>query len=143
MVKVHWTNRKSWSQARLCDATKNVGLLLRDSYGEKVKDLSPRSFSLEWTLKLARGKGRSTAPVLEGIAEGAESFYKDVVEGLRPYVPRAPQLSEEKPKDKPESETDELREDEKDALGPTPAVINAGKPQHAETPPDEIDKEIS
>ncbi len=49
---------------------------------------------------LPRGKGRSTAPVLEGIAQGVEDFYKRVVEGLRPYVPPAPQL----PKEEPEAE---------------------------------------
>jgi len=76
----------------------NIDVLLCDSYGQRVpREASPRSFSLDWTMGLPRGKGRSTAPVLEGVAQGVVDFYKRVVEGLRPYVPRAPQLPEEKP----------------------------------------------
>ncbi len=100
-VKVHWDRRRTWSQGRVEDLRDDIDVLLRDSYGQKVPgEASPRSFSLEWTMGLPRGKGRSTAPVLEGIAQGVEDFYKRVVEGLRPYVPPAPQL----PKEEPEAE---------------------------------------
>jgi hypothetical protein len=99
MVKVHWDNRKVWSQSRIGELRENIDGLIRGSSGEEVpREASPRSFSLEWTIALPRGKGRSSVRVLDGISEGVQEFYKRVVVSLRPYVPRAPQLADEEPK---------------------------------------------
>ena len=105
LVTAHWDQRKLSSQARVRDLKENSDLLLQDSYGHMLpKEASPRLFSLDWTIALPKGKGRSTAPVLEGIAQTVEEFYKRVVEGLRPFVPRAPQLPQTDPtsEDRPE-----------------------------------------
>ena len=102
VVRVQWDRRDAWSQGRIKELQVDTDILLRDNNGQTMpREASPRSFSLDWTTGLPKGKGRSTAPVLEGIAHGVVEFYKGVVEDLRPYVPRAPQL----PEDQPESET--------------------------------------
>jgi len=100
VIKVHWDNRRDWSQGRLQDLRQDVDSLLREVPPQAL----PRSFTLERTVGLPKGKGRSSAPVLEGIAQGVVDFYKRVVEGIRPFVPRAPQLPKEKPE--PEAETE-------------------------------------
>ncbi len=103
VIKVHWDRRKLWSQGRISELDKEIDTLLRDNNGEMIpRDSLPRAFSLEWTTRLTKGRGRSTAPVLEGVARGIEDFYGRVVEGLQRYVPRAPQLPPEQPRVKDE-----------------------------------------
>ena len=98
VVQVHWGWRLS-SQGRIGDLREQIDSLLWDDNGQKVPgEASPRSFSLRWTVGLPKGKARSTAPVLEGIDRGVEDFYRCVVEGLRPCVPKAPQMPKEQPK---------------------------------------------
>ena len=71
----------------------NPGALLVDRNGVSLpKDVNPRLFLLQWTTKLHAGRGRSSAPVLEGISKGLEDFYLRVVEDLVPFVPPAPRL---------------------------------------------------
>lgn len=110
VVQVHW----GWglvSQGRICDLKEQIESLLWDNNGQNLPDKgSPCSFSLKWTLGLPTGKGRSTAPVLEGIARGVEDFYKRVAEGLRPYVPKAPQLAREEPREAQASDVDSTKE---------------------------------
>ena len=111
VLQVHWDARGMTTQARLREALDDPGVLMRDATGAPIPgERMPRSFLLEQTVALAKGRGRSTAPVLEGIARGVEGFYRNVVEGLRAYVPRAPRLAQteeqlipEQPKKRPET----------------------------------------
>ncbi len=57
----------------------------------------PRKFVIEWSTALRKGRGRSSAKVLEGIAADLERFYREVVEQLVPYVPRAAKLPKQEP----------------------------------------------
>ncbi len=93
-VQVQWDARSLVTQAHLKKALDDATALMRDASGMPVpRERMPRRFLLERTVALARGRGRSTAPVLEGIAGGVERFYRNVVEGLRAYQPRAPRLA--------------------------------------------------
>lgn len=96
LVQVRWDKGRVESQARILEAMENPDALLRDSEHQPVpRDAMPRLYRLERTIRLPKGRGRSTVPVLEGIAVGLETFYRKVVENLRPFVPRAPRLSPE------------------------------------------------
>lgn len=99
VVEVHWGWRLV-SQGRIGELKEQMDGLLWDNNAQKVADGAlPRSFWLKWTMGLPKGKGRSTAPVLAGIDRGLEVFYRRVVEGLRPYVAKAPQLPKEPEKE--------------------------------------------
>ena len=93
LFKVTWDRGKQQSQARVVEALADASALHRDGHGQPVAtDAFPKLFSLEWTRPLSKGRGRSTAPILEDVLQNLERFYKQVVEGLRPYVPSAPKL---------------------------------------------------
>lgn len=95
VVQVNWGWRLS-SQGQISDLKEKIDGLLWDNNGQQVpREATPRSFSLQWTKGLPKGKGRSTAPVLEGIAQRLEEFYGRVVEGIKPFVPKAPRLQED------------------------------------------------
>lgn len=97
LIKIAWDQSRLRSQARAEDALAGIDALLRDDRGIAIPSQSlPQSFSLEWTKSLRKSRGRSSAAVLEGIGEDLEDFYRRVVTGLRPFVPRAPQLPAEK-----------------------------------------------
>ena len=101
IVKVNWGYGR-FSQGRIGDLRDQPDRLLWDNNGQKVqKTDSPNSFSLQWTRSLPHGKGRATAPILEGVAEKNEDFYRRVVEGIQPYAAKAPQLPEAQPQDTP------------------------------------------
>lgn len=92
LIQVNWGWGQS-SQAKFEDTKDRADILLYDGNGQPIpKDAQPRSFTLLLTRKICKGKGRSTVPVLEDIQKGIEEFYSCIVERLRPYVPRAPEL---------------------------------------------------
>ena len=96
IVEVEWDRGRLVSQGRLGDVLADSSCLMRDSNRLPIpRDAVPRRYALEWTTSLPKGKGRSTARVLEGISASLEEFYKRVVEGLLPYVPPAPRLPKE------------------------------------------------
>jgi hypothetical protein len=96
VIKVEWDRKNLLSQARAIDLKEKVDCLLRDGHQQLIPDdANPRRFTLEWTRKLQKSKGRSTAPVLEGISHDLEDFYSRVVEKLVAYVPPAPKLARE------------------------------------------------
>jgi hypothetical protein len=139
VVQVHWGWGLS-SQARIKDLKEQIDSLLWDSNGQKVpQEALPRSFSLKWTIALPKGKGRSTAPVLEGIAEGGDDFYKRVVEGLRPFVPKAPRLRPEEPEKLETSDVDsaERAPGEAEASTTTQPAVEGEKARQAEMAPQE------
>ena len=61
-------------------------------------DAQPRTFVLSWTTGLATRRGRTGEHVLASIAGDVERFYRQVIEGLVPYTPRAPRLPSDEPK---------------------------------------------
>ncbi len=92
LVQVDWGWRQT-SQARFGELKEGFDKLLIDGKGEEIpKGVYPRSYSLQWTRGISKCKGRSSVPVLEDIQKGIEEFYSCVVEKLRPYVPKAPEL---------------------------------------------------
>ena len=104
LVEVQWEQPRLRSQARIQDALQDTSKLMKDGHGHTIpKDSNPKTFLLEWTISLPKGRGKSTAPVLEGILDNLEEFYGRVVEGLKPYVPPAPQLPDREPTETVES----------------------------------------
>jgi len=98
VVHVDWGYRVS-SQATIAQAKVEIETLLWDNNKQPIPPKSePRCFCLRRSAPLPKGRGRSTAPVLEGIAEGIEDFYRHVVEKIRPYVQKAPKLPPEEDK---------------------------------------------
>jgi hypothetical protein len=99
-VTVEWDQRRLCSRSELPEALADVTCLMRDHSRQPIpKDALPKRFVLEWTVGLQKGRGRSTAPVLDGISKSLERFYRDVVEGLVPFVPKAPRLRRAKGED--------------------------------------------
>lgn len=98
VVKVDWDRKALMSQAKVSDARTDLACLLRDGLNRSVpSDAMPRRFLLEWTRTLQKSRGRSTSPVLEGIANDLETFYGGVLQGLTAYVPAAPKLPKPTP----------------------------------------------
>ncbi len=95
-ITVEWDHRGLTSRTVLADIrTHGVEPLLRGADGVPIpKETMPRKFVIEWSTALRKGRGRSSAKVLEGIAADLERFYREVVEQLVPHVPRAAKLPE-------------------------------------------------
>ena len=93
LVTAEWSARNLFTSAPASQFVEDPGALLVDPKGASLpKNVNPKLFLLQWTTRLQAGRGRSSAPVLEAISKGLEGFYLRVVEGLVPYVPRAPRL---------------------------------------------------
>lgn len=91
-IQVHW-DKKLRSQARLSDLDDELRCLCLDAHGQPIPaDVHARYFTVEWTQDLQKPKGRSTAPILDGIMADLEKFYREVVEGIVAFVPPAPKL---------------------------------------------------
>ncbi len=99
-ITVEWDHRGLTSRTVLADIrTHGVEPLLRGADGAPIpKETMPRKFVIEWSTALRKGRGRSSAKVLEGIAADLERFYREVVEQLVPYVPRAAKLPKQESK---------------------------------------------
>lgn len=96
VVKVNWQFKKYRTQATLAEAIADPGKLFLDAANASVPaDTMPKSFTLERTVRLSKGKGRSNAPILEGVSKGFEAFYGGVVARLKAYVAPAPQMPED------------------------------------------------
>jgi len=93
LVTAEWSARNLLTSVPASQFVEDPGALLVDRRGAPLpKDVHPKLFLLQWTTKLQAGRGRSSAPVLEGISKGLEDFYLRVVENLVPFVPPAPRL---------------------------------------------------
>jgi hypothetical protein len=91
LLHVHWDQKRLTSQARVAELITKPLCLTRDTNGELVpSDALPKSFSIEWTRDLQKGKGKGA--VLDGIMADLEQFYGLVVEGIVAFVPRAPKM---------------------------------------------------
>ncbi len=96
-VSVKWDQRGVRTFGDASKVIDDVAVLLRTPEGHQVAPSAlPRTFELESASTLVRGRGRSSAPVLEGVAAGLEEFYKGVVENLKPYAPPPPRLPDDK-----------------------------------------------
>ena len=93
VVTARWSTRGLFTSASASELAENPGALLIDRKGASLpRDVNPKVFLLQWTTRLQAGRGGSSERVLEGISKGLEDFYREVVEGLVPFVPRAPRL---------------------------------------------------
>jgi hypothetical protein len=101
-VRVDWDRRSLASEADLSALQEDHSPLLIDTRGQPIPDKAmPRAYRLSWTTGLAKGRGRDGGHVLVGISSGVERFYRDVIEGLVPFVPKAPKLRPEAPAEEP------------------------------------------
>jgi hypothetical protein len=130
-VKINWQNKKFRTQASLANAIADVGNLFVDSAGTLVPaDAFPKSFILERTARLGKGKTRSNAPVLEGVSKGFEDFYGSLVAKVKPWIATAPQMPGETTKPAvsvvPQSPQSPVVVDP--AARPTEPVIGASEP---------------
>jgi len=93
MVSVKWDQRGLRTFGEANKVVEDATVLLRTPEGGQVASSAlPRVFEVESTSDLVRGRGRSNAPVLEGVAGGLEAFYRGIVENLKTYIPPAPRL---------------------------------------------------
>jgi len=93
VVKADWSVRGLSTSTQLRDFLEDTSKLHADRAGVTVpRDANPRYFRIEWTTALPKGRGRSSAPVLQGISAGLEEFYHGVVQDIQPFVPKAPRL---------------------------------------------------
>jgi hypothetical protein len=128
-VTAEWTTKGLVSQGRAQEIADDPAQLQVDPTKVPIpKDLMPRRFVLQRKLPLAKSKGRSSGRVLEAIAEGLEDFYRDVVQGVKAYVPQVPRLPAE---EEPEAD---LKSEESTATIEQQAVSEGVPP---ETPADE------
>jgi len=94
-VAVTWDHRGLRSFGTAAAVKEDASVLMREPDGSHVPTTAlPRLFEIESTAALVKGRGRSNAPVLEGVSNGLEEFYRGVVEHLRAYVPPAPKLAD-------------------------------------------------
>jgi hypothetical protein len=93
LIRVKWDRRGLETHAQLADALQDPSLLVKDDRRQPLSgDVSPRLMRLEANFPLPKGKGKSTTRVLDGLAKECEAFYADVMQGLVPFVPRAPKM---------------------------------------------------
>lgn len=92
VIKVDWDQRRLQSSGKLEKILEDPTRLQYCGTELAPKDAWPRKYVLEWTTSLAKGRGRSSAPVLEDMGTKLERFYRDVVQHLVVPVRRAPQM---------------------------------------------------
>jgi hypothetical protein len=92
-LRVDWDRRRLYSEASVDALQEDHKPLMVDPAGEPILgEALPRTFTLSWATGLAKGRGRAGGHVLTGISAGVERFYRQVIEGLVPYIPKAPRL---------------------------------------------------
>ena len=93
LVTAAWSAHGLLTSASANELVDNPDVLCVDQKGVPLpRDINPKHFLLQCTKKLHNSRGRSNAPVLEGISKGLEDFYHCVIEDLVPFVPPAPRL---------------------------------------------------
>lgn len=117
VVQVDW-GYHLLSQAKIAELRDETSILMQGV----PANASPRSFCLQWTKHLLKCKGRSTVPVLRGIAQGLEEFYGRVVEGIKPFVPKVPQLQDDQPEK--EDASDVRSEEQGESAAQQPAIAH-------------------
>ncbi len=97
-IEVDWDRRGLSSHARLDQVLQDETCLLRAPEGVPIpRDAFPRRFHLEWSRPLKKVRGKSSTAVLEGVSVDFETFYRGVVEKLKPFTPSVPKLPSVQP----------------------------------------------
>ena len=101
-VRVEWNRRGLYTEAPI-DALQDgpMPIMTGPDHAAISTDAEPRFFVLSWTMGLATGRGRAGVPVLASITDGVERFYRQAMEGLVPYVPKAPRFPRDEPEESP------------------------------------------
>ena len=110
-VHVEWNRRGLYTEAPI-DALQDgpMPIMTGPDRAAISTDAEPRFFVLSWTMGLATGRGRRAATgrgrragarVLTSITDGVERFYRQAMEGLVPYVPKAPRFPRDEPEESP------------------------------------------
>lgn len=95
-INAIWTARGLETSAPFRETALTIDQLL-ESKGKLVpKDAMPRRFLLQRVSSFAKGRSTNGTHVLEGISRDLEDFYRNVAEGIRPFVARAPRLPKRK-----------------------------------------------
>ena len=101
-VRVEWNRRGLYTEAPI-DALQDgrMPIMTGPDHAAISTDAEPRFFVLSWTMGLATGRGRAGVRVLASITDGVERFYRQAMEGLVPYVPKAPRFPRDEPEESP------------------------------------------
>ena len=98
VIVTHWTVRGLTTTVPVHDYLEDFTRLCVDKNGAQVPpNANPRSFRIVWTRSFSKGRGRSGVHILEGISQGLEEFYHNVVQDIVPFVPKAPRIADTKP----------------------------------------------
>jgi len=92
-IDVRFAHLREGSSALLADCRDDPGNLLLPNDPKR----EPRSFALASTRALGRKNGRVSGSFAAETCEQAMSFYRELVQNLRPPHPKAPQLADEPP----------------------------------------------
>ena len=101
-VRVEWNRRGLYTEAPI-DALQDapMPIMTGPDHAAISTDAEPRFFVLSWTMGLATRRGRAGVRVLASITDGVERFYRQAMEGLVPYVPKAPRFPRDEPEESP------------------------------------------
>lgn len=92
-VVADWNVRRLNSTTSLHDYLEEPTRLCLNNEGVQVpKDASPRWFEIVWTRPFSKRRGKSGAPILDGVSQGLEDFYKKVVQDIERFVPMPPRI---------------------------------------------------
>ena len=101
-VRVEWNRRGLYTEAPIHALQDGpMPIMTGPDHAAISTDAEPRFFVLSWTMGLATGRGRAGARVLASITDGVERFYRQAMEGLVPYVPKAPRFPRDEPEESP------------------------------------------
>ena len=93
-INVDWEVRGLSTEARLSDYLDDSSVICNDKDDIPVgRNTQPRSFKIICTRTLTRGRGRSSAPILEGISEGLRDYYHSIVQNIKPYQRKPARLA--------------------------------------------------
>ena len=92
-ASIDWSSKGLLTTGPASEFVADPSTLMTDRAGVHIpKDTMPKRFLLQRTTELQPCRGRSNAPVLEGISQGLENFYRVVLERLVAFVPPAPRF---------------------------------------------------
>ena len=92
-ITADWDVRRLNTTTLLHDYLEDPTRLCFNKDGIQVpKDANPRWFQIVWTRPLSKRRGRSGAPILEGVSQGIEDFYTKVVQDIERFVSPPPRI---------------------------------------------------
>jgi hypothetical protein len=130
-VETSFVNTRTTTGSTLSEAIENPRALLAAD-----PQRQPRSFRVTWTRPMGTRRGRGSDSVVHETRQQLATFYRDLVQGLKPWQPRPPKL--------PQQETDPVlmtaAEDAFEAEGQAPVPPPSLTPMpHAPTEPFRLD----